>query len=410
MDLKNWWVNQTNTNKAVYGLTAACVCGLLYILIMGLMVPDITFLSLEKNNFQIDEKQDQLVISGQTEPNAKVFISSTDLNLNNVPVVVSSNGSFEYNLNVPVEAVESKVSVISKAPKKYEISQDIEIQRPLTFLSLKPVDKLKYGATNVTIQGQSDPYANITIVSNMTLRNTLNLEDYMETALDDPVINNITIKADSKGYFQHEFSVPLNSTFEYFNITAKSTGKRESIQYQNITRDFESFSPIYTIFDTGNSINSSKMDNFSGKNFSLSYPNVWQKRSYKNAGKDARIYLVYGNSVECIVWYGKIGKEFGKSLDDYEQTQDKYLRSWWGATEVFEQTINYGDVKGIRTIYKCQQNPVFSNDIPAPFYIDRTTLTKNNVDVYELQLMAEGNYYENNDYLIEKTVQSFNLN
>jgi hypothetical protein len=181
-------------------------------------------------------------------------------------------------------------------------------------------------------------------------------------------------------------------------------------QIQNITRDFEAFPPVYTIFDIGGNFNDSKMDNFTSEGFSLSYPNVWQKRSYKNAGKDARIYLSYGNSVECIVWYGKIGKEFDKSLDDYKNTQDKYLRSWWGATEVFEQTINYGEVKGIRVVYKCQQNPVFSNDIPAPFYIDRTTLTKNGVDVFELQLMAEGNYYENNDYLVEKTVQSFNLN
>jgi len=51
-------------------------------------------------------------------------------------------------------------------------------------------------------------------------------------------------------------------------------------------------------------------------------------------------------------------------------------------------------VKGVRVIYKCQQNPVFSNDINTPFYIDRTTLTKNDVDVFELQLMVEGNYYE----------------
>jgi hypothetical protein len=408
MDIIKWWEKQTDTDKAVYGLSAFCVGSILFMIITGLLVPDITFLSLEKNNFQIDEKPTQLIVKGQTEPNAKVFINSNELNLNKTPVTVSSNGSFEYNLNIPVEVDETKVSVISKAPKKYEISQDIEIQRPLTFLSIKPVNKLNYGNTNVVLEGQTDSNADITIVSNMTLRNNLNLQSFLETAFDEPVISNITIKSDSNGHFKQEFNVPYNSTSAFFNITAKSVGKRESVQVQNITRNFEVFPPVYTIFDT-DIVNDSQMINVNGTGFKLSYPNVWQKKSYKNAGKDARIYLVYGNGVECIVWYGTIGKEFGKSLDDYKQTQDKYLRSWWGATEVFEQTINYGNVSGIRVVYKCQQNPVFSNDIPAPFYIDRTTLTKNNKDVFELQLMAEGNYYEKNDYLIEKTVQSFNL-
>ena len=410
MDIKNWWAKQTNTDKAVYGLSAFCILSVLYILLTGLLVPDITFLSLNQNNFQIDDKPQLLVIKGHTESNAKIFINSTELKLDKAPVTVNGNGSFEYTINIPVDLVDAKVSVISKAPKKYEISQDILIQRPLTYLSIKPVDKLKYGNNTVEIEGISDPNANITIVSNMTLKSNLNLGSYIETALDDPVLNNITFKADSNGNFKKEFNVPSNSTNSMFNITAKSSGKRESVQGQNITRDFEVFPPVYNIFNIGDEINSSKMDTFSGKWFSISYPNVWEKRSYKNAGKDARLYLTYGNSIECIVWYGKIGKEFGKSLDDYKDIQDRYLRSWWGATEVFEQKIDYGEVKGIRVVYKCQQNPMFSNEVPAPFYLDRTTLTKNNVDVFELQLISEEKYYENNDYLIEKTVQSFNLN
>ena len=163
------------------------------------------------------------------------------------------------------------------------------------------------------------------------------------------------------------------------------------------------------MFDIEGPVNSSQFDNYTGDDFVLIYPNIWQTRGYKNAGKDARLYLTYDNLVECTVWYGQIGKEFGNSLADYKNTQDEYLREWWGATEIFEQTVNYGDVHGIRVVYKCQQNPTFSNNIPAPFYIDRTTLTKNNKDVYELQLFAEENYYEKNDNYIEKTLQSFNL-
>ncbi|MGZ7109167.1 MAG: hypothetical protein ACXVHW_09380 [Methanobacterium sp.] len=408
MDLKKWWDHRNNTDKAVIGLTTFCLFAVLYITITALLVPDVTFLSLDQYNLQIGSNPAQITVNGQTEPNARVFINSNALNLKEVPVQVSDNGSFEYVLNVPVEVSEAKVTVVSKAPKRYEISQDIGIQRPLTSLSINPINKIKYGDTGVEIEGQSEPYANITIVSNMTLRSNLNLQSYLDTALDDPVTNNITINTDSSGHFKQEFYMPLNCSSAFFNVTAKSAGKRESIQGQNITRNFEVFPPVYTIFDVG-FVNNSQFNSYSGDNFTLNYPNVWQKRGYKNAGKDAQLYLLYGNSVECIVWHGQIGKEFGSSLDNYKQVQDNYLRSWWGATEVFEQNINYNDVKGIRVVYKCQQNPTFSNDVPSPFYLDRTTLTKNNKDVYELQLISEANYYEKNDYYIEDTVQSFNL-
>ncbi|MGB9937115.1 MAG: hypothetical protein ACPK7O_05295 [Methanobacterium sp.] len=407
MKLREWWAKKSTTDKAVYGLSAFCICIILYIALSALLVPDITSLSLDKHNVDIDSNTTQFIVKGHTDKNAAVFISSSALNLNKVSIPVNSDGSFNYNLNIPIDVDDANISVSSKAPKKYEISQDIKIQRPLTFLSIKPLEQLNYGDTNVQIEGKSDPNAFITIVSNMTIRNNFNLEDYIETAFNDPVINNITIKADKNGYFKREFTVPSNSLSSSFNITAKSTGKRKSVQIQNVTPYFESFPPVYTMFEQNS--NGSKMENFSDNGFFISYPNVWQKRSYKNAGKDARLYLVYGSSVECIVWYGKIGKEFGKSLDDYKQTQDNYIRTWWRGTEVSEHTVNYGDIKGIRTVYICQQNPMFSNDVAAPFYIDRTTLTKNNKDVYELQLIVEAQYYGKNDYLIEKTVQSFNI-
>jgi len=140
MNIKKWWAGQTSTDKAVYGLSAACICGLLFVLITGLLVPDITFLSLEKGNFQIDENPASVLIKSQSEHDSKIFISSPESGMDRVPVAVSSNGSFKYNLKVPVEVAEAKVSVASKVPEKYEISHYIEIQRPLTFLSIKPLD------------------------------------------------------------------------------------------------------------------------------------------------------------------------------------------------------------------------------------------------------------------------------
>ena len=407
--IKKWFNRQSSTDKAVLGLSAFCIGAILFIVLAGILVPDITYLSLETPNTQIDNKTLECSIKGSTEPNADIFLYDADLNLNKVPVKVDSNGNFEYNLNIPVNVTDTKVSVVSKVQGKYEVSQDMEIQRPLTFLSIQPMQELSYKNESLELEGRSDPGATIHIISNMTLRSNLNLQSYVDTAFNDPVIDNITLKADSEGYFKQEFHVPLNSTSAYFNVTAESAGKRDTTQIQNVTRDYNIFPSIMSIFNTSDTSNNINMKNFSGKGFSLSYPAVWQKQSYKNAGKDARLDLLYGNSVEAIVWYGKIGNEFGNSLQDYENTQDIHTRTWWGGTEVFEQDINENGMTGFRTIYKCQNNPVFSNNIAAPFYIDRTTVTKDNVNVYELQLMVFSDYYEKNDYLIEQTVNSFKI-
>ncbi|MEN6554705.1 MAG: hypothetical protein ABFC34_17665 [Methanobacterium sp.] len=407
--LKEWFNRQSNTNKAVLGLSLFCIGSIIFIVMAGILVPDITYLSLETPNAQIDNSTLEYTIIGSSEPNAQIFLYDADLNLNKVPVKVDNNGNFSYNLNIPLSITDTKVSVVSQVHGKYEVSQDIEIQRPLTFLSIKPMQELSYGNKSLVLEGKSDPGATIHIISNMTLRSNLNLQSYVDTAFNDPVINNITLKADSNGYFKQDFYVPLNSTSAYFNVTATSTGKRDSTQIQNVTRDYDIFPSIMSIFNSSYLSNSVKMKNFTGKGFSITYPAVWERQSYKNAGKDARLDLIYGNSVEAIVWYGKIGNEFGNSLEDYKNTQDVHIRTWWGGTEVFEQDINKDGMTGFRTIYKCQNNPVFSNDIAAPFYIDRTTVTKDNVSVYELQLMVFNDYYEKNDYLIEQTVNSFKI-
>ena len=407
--LKEWFKGQSNTDKAVLGLSAFCIGSLVFLVMAGILVPDITYLSLETPNAQINSSTLQYTIKGSSEPNAQVFLYDADLNLNKLPVKADNNGDFSYSLNIPLNTTDTIVSVVSQAHGKYEVSQEMEIQRPLTFLSIKPMQELNYRNESLILEGKSDPDATVHIISNMTLRSNLNLQSYVDTAFNDPVINNITLKADSDGYFKQEFYVPLNSTSAYFNVTAVSTGKRDSTQIQNVTRDYDIFPSIMSIFNNSYLSSSVKMKNFTGNGFSINYPAVWERQSYKNAGKDARLYLVYGNSVEAIVWYGKIGNEFGNSLQDYKNTQDVHTRTWWGGVEVFEQDINYGNVTGFRTVYKCQNNPVFSNDIAAPFYIDRTTITKDNVNVYELQMMVFGDYYEKDDYLIEQTVKSFKI-
>ena len=409
LDAKKWWSRQTSTDKAVLGLSSFIGIALIFIILTGILVPDTTFLSIQTNNAQINAVTNEFIIKGNTEPGAKVFINNIDLNLNKTPVSVDNKGNFEYRLIIPPEITDTKISVISKARGKYEVVQDVEIQRPLTFLSIKPMEKIHFKSQDVHLEGKSEPGASITIISNMTLKDNINLQRYMETALNDPIIDNITLKADEDGNFKYDFHVPLNSTSAYFNVTAQSYGKRSINQIQNVTREFTNFPPISSIFDIEDSSSKIEMKYYSGKGFSINYPDFWQKGSYKNAGKNSRLYVTYDNNVECIVWYGTIGKDFGKSLKEYKNSQDAYIRAWWGGTEVFEQNINKNGVKGIRTVYRCEQNPLFSNNIQPPFYLDRTTLTKDNVNVFQLQLMVNGEYYEKNNYIIEKTVGSFKI-
>lgn len=409
LDIKKWWKNLGDIDRAVFGLSSFSGIALLYLILTGMLVPDITFLSLEKDNLHINDKQNELKINGITEPNSKVYIKNDDLNLENVPVTVDKNGSFDYRFKIPTEITDTNVYVISKSQEKYEVIQNIRIQRPLTYLSLKPMNKISFRSKKITVEGKSEPYALITILSNMTIRDDLDLENYMETALDDPVVEKITLKADYNGNFRYSFMIPSNFTSLYFNVTAISSGKREAIQIQNITREFAIFPPISSIFENEDTSNAIKMEHFNGKGFTIIYPQYWAKKSYKDAGKDSRLYLKSGKDVECIVWHDNLGKNFGYSIEEYKHGQDVYLRKWWGGTQVYEQKINYKGVKGIRTIYKCQQNPLFSSDLPTPFYLDQTTLTKDNSNVFELQIMVWGDYYEKNNYIIEKTVQSFKL-
>ncbi|MGF7119243.1 hypothetical protein [Methanobacterium oryzae] len=410
MNIKKWWQNQSNTDKAVLSLSSFIGIALIFIILSGILVPDTTFLTLEANNAQINAITNEFIIKGKTEPNAKVFINNNDLNLDKIPVNTDNNGNFEYKLIVPPEITDTKVSITSKAKGKYEVVQYIDLQRPLTFLSIKPMEKIPFKSQDVHLEGKSEPNASITIISNMTLKDNINLQRYMETSLNDPIIDTVTLKTDEDGNFKYDFHVPLNSTSVYFNVTAESYGKRSTNQIQNVTREFTNFPPISSIFDVENSYSKIKIKHYSGKGFSINYPDFWERGSYKNAGKNSRLYVTYENNVECIVWYGVVGKDFGKSIKDYKNTQDAYIRTWWGGTEVFEQNINKNGVKGIRTVYRCEQNPLFSNNIRPPFYLDRTTLTKDNINVYQLQLMVNGEYYEKNNHIIEKTVGSFKIN
>ena len=95
--LKEWFKGQSNTNKAVLGLSAFCIGSLVFLVMAGILVPDITYLSLETPNAQINSSTLQYTIKGSSEPNAQVFLYDADLNLNKLPVKVDNNGTFSYS-------------------------------------------------------------------------------------------------------------------------------------------------------------------------------------------------------------------------------------------------------------------------------------------------------------------------
>ena len=217
--LKNWWNKLSTNEKAVSGVAACCIGVLLLLMVAGALAPEPTHLSVNTVNAQIDDKVTEYVINGTVDPNAKVNITSSSLNLTNVEVKVDNQtGNFQYKLKIPVNITDLSVTVNAAAPGKVETSQIVNIQRPLTPLSVNPTPTLKDANKTVAIEGTTDPQAKIKISSS------------------DLNIKEITIKADAKGHFKYVINVPSNISSGSVLITAKSTGKKVNTYSETIVR------------------------------------------------------------------------------------------------------------------------------------------------------------------------------
>ena len=71
--IKKWFNRQSNTDKAVMGLSAFCIGAVIFIVLAGILVPDITYLSLETPNAQIDNKTLEYTIKGTLNQMLKFF-------------------------------------------------------------------------------------------------------------------------------------------------------------------------------------------------------------------------------------------------------------------------------------------------------------------------------------------------
>ena len=115
--LKGWWDKQ-NSGVKIISIIGGCCLGVIIILVVMSALFPVTSLILEKNDVLRDNLTVQYILKGETDINAKVYISSTELNLNNTEVRVDENGKFEYRQQLPKNLTELSVSITAKAPNK----------------------------------------------------------------------------------------------------------------------------------------------------------------------------------------------------------------------------------------------------------------------------------------------------
>ncbi|MGB9980121.1 Ada metal-binding domain-containing protein [Methanobacterium sp.] len=217
--LKGFWNKQSSRGKGITSVAACCLGVFLLVIIAGLLSPGLTALSVESNNISIDNVTTNLTINGTSEPNATINITAADLNINNATVKAGPDGKFNYTLKIPVNVTDTKVTVSAQNKDKFYRSEEITIQRPITPLTINQIPEIDNNTKNVTIEGDTDPQAVITVNSN-----ELN-------------VTNLVIHPDSKGHYKQVIQVPLNTTRASISVTAKSVGKRASnVLTANVTR------------------------------------------------------------------------------------------------------------------------------------------------------------------------------
>ena len=224
--LKDWWDKKSKTNKSLTGVGGCCAGIILFIVLMCLIFP-VTSISVDLTHVQIDNQTTEYVIQGTAEPNATVKITAPLLNLNDAVVNVDSNGSFSYTVSIPINVTDVDINITAKSPKKSQNGVEVNIQRPLTSLTVDPVN-LSSNATTLMIQGKTDPNAVITLNCG-----DLNLKD-------------VQVTADGQGNFNKSITVPNNLNTTKIEVTVKATGKRTNTQTIDIKRESPPPAPAST--------------------------------------------------------------------------------------------------------------------------------------------------------------------
>jgi len=88
------------------------------------------FLSL--NNVDFTDNDTYVTVSGKTDPNAQITISSSDLDIEGISLVADSNGVFKYQLYVPKDKNDFKIKVESQILGKKVAIDTLSIVRIIT--------------------------------------------------------------------------------------------------------------------------------------------------------------------------------------------------------------------------------------------------------------------------------------
>ncbi len=176
-----------------------------------------TKLSLNSAHATIGANQTYYIINGNTDLNATVKLSSSELNLNNVSVNVDSNGDFKYKVSVPQNVTEVNIALSSVVNGKSENNTNLYIDRPATYLSLDNVN-FTDNDTFLTVSGNTDPNANITISSS------------------DLNIGEIKLTADNNGLFSYQLSIPNDKNDFEIKVESQVIGKKIGVDSLSIIR------------------------------------------------------------------------------------------------------------------------------------------------------------------------------
>ena len=214
--LSNWWNRQGKSNKILTSFGSCCFGIFLFLMLMMTLFP-VTSLTVEPNQVQIDNQTTEYVIQGKAEPNATVKVTSPSLNLNDESIGVDNNGNFSYKVFIPINITETDVNISAKSPNKSQMDKKINIQRPLTPLTINPTN-ISSNATTLIVQGNTDPNSSI----------TLNCKDLN--------ITDIQLTADENGNFNQSVNIPIDIKTTEIEAKANATGKRSNSQKINITR------------------------------------------------------------------------------------------------------------------------------------------------------------------------------
>lgn len=88
--------------------------------------------SLSLNDVNFTDNDTSIIVSGKTDPNAQVIISSSDLNIENISLTADSNGLFKYQLSIPNDENDFEIKVKSHVLGKKVASDILSIVRILT--------------------------------------------------------------------------------------------------------------------------------------------------------------------------------------------------------------------------------------------------------------------------------------